>query len=91
MNKKKENFGEDEDKNECAEEPPKLTDKEILDAFSMVRNGLREQENIPEDIFIKLNEVETFFEKTIIYKYNKQIKYSNYFDKNKFSIRIANK
>ncbi|XP_025415698.1 tigger transposable element-derived protein 4-like [Sipha flava] len=41
--KKKENSGEDryEDENESAEELPKLTEEEILNAFSVVRNGLR--------------------------------------------------
>jgi|UniRef100_A0A2S2QVQ0 hypothetical protein len=80
--KKKENSGEDryEDENESAEELPKLTEEEILNAFSVVRNGLRQQVNIPYDIFMKLNEIETFFEKTTIYKNNKDMGFTDYFN-----------
>lgn len=45
----------------------------------MVRNGLRQQVNISYDVFMKLNEIETFFEKTTTYKNNKHMKFKNNF------------
>lgn len=50
--------------------PKKITEHEMLNAFSVVKNGLRQQINIPDVIFIKLTEVEIFYENTAIYKNN---------------------
>lgn len=45
-------------------------------------NGLKQQVNIPDEMFIKLSEVETFYEIIIIYKNNEQPKLTDYFDLN---------
>lgn len=63
--KKNENPGEDENKNEDkhTEEQLKFTVKNIINAFSDVRNGLRQQRNVPYKIFNKLNEQKHFMKK----------------------------
>lgn len=64
---KKINSGEveNEDKDEHAKKASKLTKKDILNALSVVRNGLR-QVIISNEMFIKLTEVKTFYEKSTI-------------------------
>lgn len=68
MLKKKENSDEnkeekeDENEGEHAEELFKLTGIEIPYAFSVVRNGFRQHANVSDEIFFKLNEIETFNE-----------------------------
>lgn len=44
----------------------KLTENEILNDFSVVRNNLKQQVNIPYDIFIIHTEEEIFYEKSKI-------------------------
>lgn len=77
---KKVNFGEVENEDEHVEKSSKLTKNEISNGSSAVKNGLRQQINIPDEISIKLAEVETFYEKITIYKNNKQTKLTDYFD-----------
>jgi hypothetical protein len=78
--RKKENPGEfeEEDEEEYAEEQSKLTEEDILKALSVVRNGFRQQANVPDEIFLKLD-IETFYEKRTFYKNNKQTKLTDYF------------
>lgn len=47
----------------------------------MVRNNCRQQANVLNDIFLKLNDIdiETRYEKTTIYKNNEQTKLTDYF------------
>lgn len=79
--RKKENTGEFEeyDEEEHAEEQSKLTEEDILKALFVVRNGFRQQANVLDEIFFKLNDIETFYEKSTIYKNNKQKKLADYF------------
>lgn len=55
---KKENSRENKDEGE--KEPPKLTEEDIL-MYSIVRNGLRQQINVSNKIFLKHNERKPFF------------------------------
>lgn len=57
----------------------KRTEENIKNALSVVRNSLRQQGNVPDDIFFKLNDIEAFYEHSTIYKNNKQIKLTDYF------------
>lgn len=56
----------------------KLTEEDILNDFSVVKNSFSEQVNISHKTFLKRNEIKHVFEKTKIDKYNKQI--TVYFD-----------
>jgi hypothetical protein len=72
--RKKENpdeFEEKDDKEEHAVEQPKLTEEDILNALSVVRNGFRQEANVPDEIFLKLDDIETFYERRTIFKNNK--------------------
>lgn len=76
------NYGEvkNKDVDKHVKEPSTFTEKEILNAFSVVRNGWRQHVNIPNEMFIKLTEVKTFYEKTTICKNNKEMKLTDYFN-----------
>jgi hypothetical protein len=79
--RKKENPDEfeEEDEEENAVEQSKLTEEDILNALSVVRNGFRQEANVPDEIFLKLDDIETFYEKRTIFKNNKQTKLTDYF------------
>jgi hypothetical protein len=53
----------------------------------VVRNGFRQQANVPDEIFFKFNDIETFYEKCTIYKNNKQTKLINYFFSITFKVK----
>ncbi|KAL4107422.1 hypothetical protein QTP88_017765 [Uroleucon formosanum] len=64
---------EEEDEEEHAVEQSKLTEEDILNTLSVVRNGFRQEANVPDEIFLKLDDIETFYEKITIFKnYSKQ-------------------
>jgi len=80
--RKKENpdeFEEEDDEEEHAVEQSKLTEEDILNALSVVRNGFRQEANVPDEIFLKLDDIETFYERRTIFKNNKQTKLTDYF------------
>jgi len=45
----------------------------------VVRNGFRQEANVPDEIFLKLDDIETFYERRKIFKNNKQTKHTDYF------------
>ena len=47
--------------------------------LSVVRNGFRQEANVPDEIFLKLDDIETFYERRTIFKNNKQTKLTDYF------------
>jgi len=61
--RKKENPDEfeEDDEEEHAVEQSKLTEEDILNALSVVRNGFRQEANVPDEIFLKLDNIETFY------------------------------
>jgi len=56
-------------------------EEDILKALSVVtsKKWFKTTRNVPNEIFLKLNEIETFYKKSTIYKNNKQTKVTDYF------------
>lgn len=73
------NDAEENNDEDDVEEFVNVSEADVLSAFSTIRRGLQLQENVPDNLFVNLSKVESFFEQRTIFKNRVQTKITDFF------------